>query len=286
MSRNHKEFQIFFHVGLGRAASTFLQYKIFPKLEGVKYIQRNKYRSFQKIIDRSRHGKYLVSREAAIRLNSRLQELSQYRRDGKVILVLRRHDQWLASHYRRYVKNGGSYPFEKFVDLDSKRPALWGRNNIEFMRMIQMIEDQFDTPPLVLFQEELVSDLENFVSRIATFTGTRLNVSAIKPNRTHSSYNSERLKVVRRVGAVFISPLPSSRSNHNLHRVNRRLHLIACHLILLFSRLVPSSFIGNEPLIPPQQLARIRAETANDWTRCLAYAKRHNPVPNRPITIS
>ena len=286
MSRNHKEFQIFFHVGLGRAASTFLQYKIFPKLEGVRYIQRNKYRSFQKIIDRSRHEKYLVSREAAIRLNSRLQELSQYRPDGKVILVLRRHDQWLASHYRRYVKNGGSYAFEKFVDLDSTRPALWGRNNIEFMTMIQMIEDKFEAPPLVLFQEELASDLESFVSRIATFTGTRLNVSAIKPNRTHSSYNSERLKVVRRVGAILFPPLPSSHSNPNLHRVNRRLHLIVCHLILLFSRLVPQSFIGNEPLIPSQQLARIRAETAKDWACCLTYAKKHNPLPDRPIMIS
>ena len=32
MSRNHKEFQIFFHVGLGRAASTFLQYKFYKNI--------------------------------------------------------------------------------------------------------------------------------------------------------------------------------------------------------------------------------------------------------------
>ena len=286
MQRHHNEFQIFFHIGLGRAASTFLQNRIFPKLEGIRYIPRNRYRSFSKIIDRSHQTKYLVSREAALRLKGRIQEFSQYHRDGKVILVLRRHDQWLASHYRRYVKNGGSYAFKEFVDLDSNRPELWGKHNIEFMKMIRMIEDYFSSSPLVLFQEELSSNLESFVSRLTRFTETRCDLRNIKIHPVHSSYSTQRLKIVRRAGSFLFPPVPTFHPNPNLHRINRRLHLITCHLILLFSRLVPPSFIENDPLIPPKHLARIRDETADDWARCLDYAEQHNPLPNRPIIIS
>jgi hypothetical protein len=284
--QNHNEFEMFFHVGLGRAASTFLQNRVFPQLEGIHYIHRDRYRSFPKAINKYHHAKYLVSREAALRINSRLREFSKYRRDGKVILVLRRHDQWLASHYRRYVKNGGGYPFDKFVDLDANRPALWGRHNIQFMKMIKMVEDQFEGPPLVLFQEELSLNLERFVSRLTEFTGTTCDFTKIRSNRVHSSYSSTRLKVVRRVSTSLFPPLPSSNPNPNLHRIHRRLHLILCHMILTLARLVPTSFIDDKPLIPLEELARIRDETAEDWSSCLAFAAKHNPTPDQPIVTN
>ena len=283
MTRDPSEFEVFFHVGLGRAASTYLQNRVFPKLDGIRYIHRDRYRAFPKIIDRSHHTKYLVSREAARRLKARLREFSDYRRDGNVILVLRRHDQWIASHYRRYVKNGGSYPFDRFLDLDGNHPTLWGRDDLEFMTMIRSAERYFDKPPLVLFQEELTNNLECFVARLTAFTGTACDPSKINPNPIHRSYSTQQLKVARKIGASLFPPVPTHHPNPTLHRVQRRTHLVLCHLILAMARWVPASVIGNEPLILPEQLARVHDETANDWASCLAFAAAHNPTPKQPI---
>ena len=42
--------EIYFHVGLGKVASTYLQNKVFNNLEGIHYIPKNKYRSSIDII--------------------------------------------------------------------------------------------------------------------------------------------------------------------------------------------------------------------------------------------
>ncbi len=38
------DYQIYYHVGLGKAASTYLQNRVFPVLEGIRYVHRDRYR--------------------------------------------------------------------------------------------------------------------------------------------------------------------------------------------------------------------------------------------------
>ena len=277
MSRDPSNYEVYFHVGLGRAASTYVQNRIFPQLNGIRYIPRDRYRNFPEVIERTQDTKYLVSREAALRLEARLQEFSSYRRDAKVILVLRRHDHWIASHYRRYVKNGGSYPFDRFLDLDNRNTGLWSRTNLEFMSMIRMIERYFASQPLVLFQEDLATDRDRFLSRLMAFTGTTCLTSRINPEPVHRSYSDKQLRVSRRIGSLLFPPIPAVHPNPTLHRIYRRRNLVLCHLILGVTRLVPGSMIEDKPLIPPDQLTRVRNEYAKDWESCLEFAKAQNP---------
>ena len=44
---------IFFHVGLGKTGTTFLQDRFFPKLEGIDYLPRNKYHKAEEYIEKS-----------------------------------------------------------------------------------------------------------------------------------------------------------------------------------------------------------------------------------------
>ena len=148
--------------------------------------------------------------------------------------------------------------------------------------MIRSAEHCFDRPPLVLFQEELTNNLERFVARLTAFTGTTCDPAKINPNPVHRSYSTQRLKVARKVGASLFSPIPTHHPNPTLHRVQRRAHLVLCHLILALARWVPASVVGDEPLILPEQLARVHDETANDWASCLAFAAAHNPTPEQP----
>ena len=45
-----KQPEIYFHVGLGKVASTYLQHRFFPKLKGIHYIKSTRYRRSLQII--------------------------------------------------------------------------------------------------------------------------------------------------------------------------------------------------------------------------------------------
>ena len=60
-SMNNKN--IYFHVGLAKTGSTFLQNNFFPKLQNIKYISTHKYRRCIDIINNTNYDSYLISRE-------------------------------------------------------------------------------------------------------------------------------------------------------------------------------------------------------------------------------
>lgn len=278
MTRISNNVEVFFHVGLGRAASTYLQYRLFPELKGIKYIQRTHFHSLSKIISRGRDTKYLVSREAGRRIGSRLRECADCAPDGKVILVLRRHDQWIASHYRRYLKNGGSFPFEKFMDLTTNSPVLWGKRHLQYMEIIDLAQRYFNSAPLVLFQEELQADPNMFIKRLTSYTGTSCNQKDVNPVPIHQSYDIKKLKITRYVGSHIFSPAPIAHPNPIIHRTQRRARLVLCHTVLAFANLIPKSLVGTEPLISDEHLSHIREATLGDWHQCIEFANSNSPT--------
>ena len=55
--------RIYFHVGLAKTGSTFLQNNFFPNLQNIKYISTHKYRKCIDIINKTNYDSYLISRE-------------------------------------------------------------------------------------------------------------------------------------------------------------------------------------------------------------------------------
>lgn len=270
--------RIYFHVGLAKAASTYLQKRIFPALKGIHYVHRNRYWQYQQIISKTPADQFLVSREAAEHLERRVMEFADYRRDGRVILVLRRHDDWIASHYRRYVKNGGSFPIEDYLDQGALLGRNWRRGDTCFMQMISMIEGYFASAPLVLFHEQLRHEHWHFVNQLAGFMGCSYNPKDIDPRPMHLSWNEKQLKLARAFSRYVFNPVQSAHSNPSINRVQRRLRLWSCYLILGASGLVPSRLAGKDPLIPSSVLERVRDVYAPDWESAKSYAQAHNPA--------
>lgn len=269
--------QIFFHVGLGKTATTYLQYKVFPKLQGIQYIQRTRYRNSLRIIEQSPHEKIFVSNEFDQQLEREAKWFSAKHPDARVILVFRRHDSWIASQYRRFVKNGFYKYFIDFFDMDNDR-GLWKHADLNYFVKIQIIEKYFTHKPLVLFYEDMQRDTFAFIDAIARYTGTTYSRDAVSLNSVHRSYNEKQLKIFRALSKVlFRFDIPQARQP-----VLRWLQRIAKQGIqypLLYAALLaPDSFVSKEPLIPQEQLQRIRAHFADDWQRCAEYAKKNNPV--------
>jgi hypothetical protein len=271
MTATHSSKQVFFHVGLGKTGTTYLQYELFPKLNGIHYIQRTRYQHAHEIITRTDHPRYLVSREFDQQLPEEAANFARHYPDARVIIVLRRHDGWIASQYRRFAKNGIHVDFDAFFDIDNNQ-GLWQHADLNYMAKLKIIEQYFRHKPLVLFQEELKNNPYTFFDKIATFTGSSYDRAAISLDAVHTSYSDKQLKAVRKL-SKYLFPLREKYSRKTLRGWLqwRRIQLMS-YAIMYPALLLPDAWFDDVELIPQVQLDKIRRHYADDWAQCQAYA--------------
>lgn len=267
--------KVFFHVGLGKTGTTYLQYAFFPKLKGIHYIQRTRYQHAHEIISRTNYSSYLVSREFDQQLEDEVAKFSRHYPDASVIIVLRRHDQWIASQYRRFAKNGIHVDFNEFFDIDNDQ-GQWKQADLEYMRKLKIIEKYFSQKPLVLFQDELRADPYAFFDKIAAYTGSSYDKAAISLKPVHRSYSDKQLKAVRKLSKILF-PTHEKYSRKTLRGWLqwRRIQLTS-YAIMHSARFMPESWFRNTELIPREPLEKIRQHYAADWEACKEYARLNN----------
>ncbi len=264
--------EIYFHVGLGKVASTYLQYSFFPKLKGIHYIQRTRYKHAPHIIERTNYDRYLVSREFDQQLEEEVKWFSSFYPEARPIILFRRHDGWIASQYRRYVKNGGYLPFNEFFDVENDE-GLWKIRHATFYTNLEILERHFEHRPLVLFHEELKEDSWAFFDKIANYCGATYDREDISLSAVHRSYNEKQLRIMRSVARTLFGEKPPEFSGQPiLHWLQRRGRLLACYAILYPALLLPEALAPEEELTPKAELKKIRAYFQEDWEKCKAYA--------------
>jgi Sulfotransferase domain len=265
--------QGYFHVGLGKTGTTFLQYRVFPKLKGIRYIQRTNYRDFKyvKLIESSSEKKFLVSNEFDKQLEAEALKIASKYPRAKTIVVLRRQDSWIASQYRRYVKNGYARTFEEFIDIDSNE-GFWDKKDLFFHQKLVMLEEVFGSRPLVLFHDELIKDPHSFIGGICTFIGADYEKKSINLERKHSSYNEKQLKFRRQLSAKKTRSQRKLSQTYWVRKIQNFLKMPERYLILYGANLVPSKWISEEALISKESMARVRAYYEEDWKKCQEYS--------------
>lgn len=276
---------IYFHVGLGKAASTFLQYAVFPKLQGktggklqgklrgIQYIQRTRYKQSPDIIRANPGERYLVSRE----FDQQLVRECEWFRDRlgaelaarvKPIIVLRRQDSWFASQYRRHIKNGSPLSFTEFIDVAADT-GLWKREDGLFLPKLLFLEQCFVSKPQVYFYEDLRKDPVAWIQSMVGGMGVELDPKETRSDKVHASYSEHQLKVMRSVSRrLFKQPIAHGKTSW----LARRGRLLACYGVLYGARLLPASFVSSDPLIAEEELERLRAWYAEDWAACRRFA--------------
>lgn len=256
------EQEIYFHVGLGKVASTYLQQAVFPRLQGVHYISTHSYRKSKAIIPRLSAEKVLVSREFDRQLEEEVRWFTSTYPQARVIILLRRHGDWIASQYKRHVKNGWYGSFEAFLDLENDA-GYWKQKDLCYAPMLRVISECCTHPPLVLFYDDLKSNPEAFLNSLAGF----MDVPApqVTDKVIHPSFSEKQLKVLRTFCRKVVRRVPINYQHKWKHWLLYRPVWAFYHLILYGAALLPDRWVGEEPLIDPASLEEVNRKFEADW---------------------
>ena len=269
--------EVFFHVGAGRAASRWLQERVFPHFRGVRYVPRTRFRQSAKVVRRGGDLPVLVSRQLGYReFLPAVEWFARAAPAARPILVLRRHDEWLRSVYLREIKELRYVPFEAFIDFQRDEGAR-PRSSALFRERIRVLEDHFEHRPLVLFFDQLIEDPRGFVRTIADYVGASYDEARISFRPSNRSYRDRQYRFLREAGRRWPVKRREEPASAALRWLRVRTRRLAWHAGVTCGRVAPEWILSSDPLFTEEQLECVRAFYESDWEACVDYARRHNP---------
>ena len=262
--------EVFFHLGPKKTGSTYLQQNIFPRLKGIAYYGKSDLKNYKKILDACTQEKYLFTREFDESLERKIQEISVDVPQAKLILVLRRQDSWLASKYKYHIKKYGGLEFGEFFDLESdtgfcKKEELCLRTKIEW------IENSFENKPLILIFDDLKNNPDMFIKQITDFLGVQIDDNAKTNKVVKKAFSDKQLNVLKKINRShpYVRLNTGFKLLNRLHYKFRGFFLYAVAYLVPF---IPKQWLGNEILIEPEKLEKIREFYQADWEYCKHYS--------------
>jgi hypothetical protein len=269
---NHIHPEVYFHVGLGKVASKYLQYSVFPHFENIRYIPTTRFYKCIPEIRKRKYPSYLISREFDNQFEKEVRKFAAEFPGAHPILLLRRHDDWIASQYRRSAKNGFTGPFSEFINLE-KNTGKFTRESLDFYGKIELLEKLYDHKPLVLIYDDLLKDRQAFLEKIANYCKATFDKEKIPVKAKHTSYTEKQIRFMQRVSRIIPFKNPDYSKNGMLKFFQRIPVMLYRYSILYTAILIPSKWLGKGPLIPPEELEKIREATRKDWQKCLEYSE-------------
>lgn len=265
--------EIFFHIGLGKTGTTFLQYRAFPFFQGLEYIQRTRFRKAKEIIQNSESTRFFISFECDQQLEEVAKDWAKDYPQTTPIIVFRKHDSWIASQFRRFVKNCHVRSFKELLDLQSDT-GIFKKKDLEFYAMIEMLEETFQNKAIVLLYDDMRTDPQSFIQGLARRMDSSIDLHKVDFSKKHSSYSEKQLKGLLSTQR-FISLKKRVVFKNKVVEFFRKTGVNGTrYLILFLSSLMPNSWFSNTPLLPKEELEAVQKEFDSDWDRILDRADR------------
>lgn len=265
--------QLYFHIGLAKTGSTYLQNKFFNKLSGIQYIHTSKFYKYNEYIERYKDQPLLFSREFDRQFFKETLKIAQLYPYAKIIIVLRSNEQWIASQYRRYVKNGGSVSIDEFIDIQNDT-GLWKIRDAQFLDKLEFLTEHFEQKPLILFYYEFKKYPYLTFDRIAQFTNSSYKKESVSLNPKHKSYSEKQLLFLKNLTKRWYKKGPYHTGSKDISWWKFRSRWLILHIGLYLAKILPLKY--DEQLIPKESLKKMKEFYSSDWNKCKEFAEKHS----------
>lgn len=270
------DIEVFFHIGVERTGTKFLQKTIFPTYTSVFFINKNKYKKAKKIIARKKYKRYLVSMELNLdnHFEDEIKDFSATFPNAKIIMVLRQQHSWLASHYKRIVKNGNNIAFRNMLDLKTGN-SIYQITDLYYMNKFKIVEKYFTIAPLYLLYTDLKDNPVEFLKKIANYVGEPFNEKILNLNKRHASYSENQLKALQKV-MKYVNISRNKPTKYKIINFLHRLYVDSIRYTVFFiAKNLPNSKFRKSPLINPEELQQVEDYYKKDWEETVTYVKSH-----------
>ena len=264
--------EIYFHVGVERTGTKFVQAKVFPFFKDIHFINKNRFSIYDKIINKKKEAKYLVSFELNLspQFENEVKRFSKLYPDTKVVMVMRRQHGWIASHYKRVVKNGKNYTFKQFLDIENG-DSVYSQDDLLYYNKLMILKKYFHQRPLVLFYSDLREDPIGYIDKIAKYMGVNYNVNDIDLTPEHASYSLKQLKAIQKV-RKHINIERKKVSKNKIINFGYRLYIDAIRYSVIYTtKILPNSWFNTEPLIDNESIQNVKDYYTPDWEKSVKY---------------
>lgn len=219
--------RLLLHIGLHKTATTYLQNKIWGTWTEVGYAGRPNppgYRCSEDAVFDLKQPVLLLSNESAggslkqsylpgkswtVSLRAKLAELKtryagQY--ELGVVLGLRRHDKWVQSIYKHYLKYGGVESLDGFLGLEHGTPPTLAAQELFFMDKIRCIEEVLGVRPFCFFLEELRQQPEVLSAALAGYAGVATGPAFVSGAMLNEGVDAAEATLCRWVNRRLVNP--------------------------------------------------------------------------------
>jgi hypothetical protein len=275
------------HIGLHKTATSFLQRRVFPRLEGVafagyppmggqtvKLVARRARRdaplllSDENLSGHPFRGRWIEEFEESVR------GLALLFPEARVIVGFRAHGSWLVSVYKQYLNKGGTLTLREFLGFGDT-PGIVRQQDTDFGRRLDLLEALFPGRVFVHTQEEIANALASFMGDLCAFLGVpTLDVAALPTRRDNVGVGGRQARLLRHLNRVdamlrkaVVLPTLNNRIFEKLSLDPRRL----CQQRL--AGLGPGT-----PLALPPEVGAWAPDWDREWTRVEAARARRGAV--------
>lgn len=279
MSSKDSKPSVFFHVGLPKTASTFLQRKVFPVFQGIHFVKKHDFKHHEKIIASASKPVVLLSIELDLDSKDgakKVNTIANKYNNVKPIVVFRKHGSWVGSKYKYYLRKHGTASFEEYFDPESNKGVL-SHNHLLFYDKIKLLEEKYGERPLVMFQEEFKNYPWEAIAVIANFVGASYREQDIKIATVKKSYSEHSLFYVRKLNRWYNYD-HSGIKNKSLRFIYKKFSGGILHLTAFFAGITEPSQEKSKKVLPKAAVKKINERYQKDWNKCIEYASADRKV--------
>lgn len=259
--------EVYFHLGLPKTATTYLQLAVFPNLKGIYYTRKRLFGNYHDIIQSTNHAKYLFSNESDRNLDRKLDDINEKYPEAKIILVFRKHDSWINSKYKYEIRKHSPLSFKEFLDLENNT-GKWKTDEMRYRNYIEMVKSRFNEPPLILNFEELKSDPNLFIKRITDYLGVVIDETNLKTDVIKRAMSEKQLRVARWFNKLYPYNA-STHTNKHIRKIHYKYREFLLHTVSFLGYIIAGPFITHKPILSKDTRKNLNEFYNNDWEYCL-----------------